>query len=139
MAFAHPAALTRDQVANFEAEVDAIRADVMNHLGQADVDRIRRMMRICRASEVGGRALLHFGLGPISWVAGVLALANALVAGAGLRRQRGHAHAPHEGADVVPPTGCSWRSVAQGPPAAQHAARRQTHRRRLRATGACTR
>ena len=30
MAFAQPGALTRDQVASFEFEVDAIRADVMN-------------------------------------------------------------------------------------------------------------
>ena len=79
MSFAKPTSLSREQVDAFEREVDAIRASVMNDLGQADVDHIRRMIRISRASEIGGRALLHFGLGPISWVAGVMALANAKI------------------------------------------------------------
>jgi linoleoyl-CoA desaturase len=79
MAFASPTPLSRAQVAAFEAEVDAIRAGVMNDLGQADVDHIRRMITLCRFSEVSGRALLHFGLGPLSWVAGVLALAQAKI------------------------------------------------------------
>ncbi|MBC7916575.1 MAG: fatty acid desaturase, partial [Rhodoferax sp.] len=72
-------ALSRTQIDTFEQEVDAIRKSVMDTLGQKDVDHIRKMIRICRASEVAGRALLHFGLGPISWVAGVLALANAKI------------------------------------------------------------
>jgi len=72
-------ALSRDQVAQFQAEVDAIRAGVMTTLGQADVDHIRRMIALCRASEVAGRALLHFGAGPLSWVAGTLALAHAKI------------------------------------------------------------
>jgi fatty acid desaturase len=79
MSFAKPVTLTRDQIDTFEREVDTIRASVMNDLGQPDVDHIRRMIRICRTSEIGGRALLHFGLGPISWVVGVLALANAKI------------------------------------------------------------
>ena len=79
MSFAAPTHLSRDQVDAFQAEVDAIRDRVMSTLGQADVDHIRRMIRLCRVSEVGGRALLHFGLGPLSWVAGVLALAHAKV------------------------------------------------------------
>jgi len=72
-------ALSRTDIESFEREVDAIRKSVMDTLGQSDVDHIRKMIRICRASEVSGRALLHFGLGPISWVAGVLALANAKI------------------------------------------------------------
>lgn len=79
MSFTQPVTLSRDQVAAFEREVDAIRASVMNTLGQSDVDHIRRMIRICRTSEVAGRSLLHFGLGPVSWVAGVLALAHAKI------------------------------------------------------------
>ena len=74
MSFAKPVNLTREQVNTFETEVNAIRDGVMNNLGQTDVDHMRRMIRICRASEVAGRALLQFGPGPISWVAGVLAL-----------------------------------------------------------------
>ncbi len=79
MSFAKPTPLSRAQVDEFEREIDAIRASVMNKLGQADVDHIRHMIRISRASEIGGRALLHFGLGPLSWVAGVMALANAKI------------------------------------------------------------
>jgi fatty acid desaturase len=77
--FAKPTTLSRTEVDAFQAELDAVRASVMNTLGQADVDHIRRVIRNCRISEVSGRALLHFGLGPISWVGGVLALAHAKI------------------------------------------------------------
>jgi linoleoyl-CoA desaturase len=77
--FAKPTTLSRAEVAAFQAELDAVRASVMNTLGQADVDHIRRVIRNCRISEVSGRAMLHFGLGPISWVGGVLALAHAKI------------------------------------------------------------
>jgi NADPH-dependent stearoyl-CoA 9-desaturase len=79
MSFANPNPLSREQTAAFEQEITAIKNSVMNNLGQADVDHMRRMMRISRASEVGGRALLHFGLGPVSWVMGTLALASAKI------------------------------------------------------------
>ena len=71
--------LTRAQIDEFQTEVDAIRASVMSTVGQADVDHIRRMITLCRVSEVSGRALLHFGVGPLSWVAGTLALAHAKI------------------------------------------------------------
>jgi len=77
--FAKPTTLSRTEVAAFQAELDAVRASEMNTLGQADVDHIRRVIRNCRISEVSGRAMLHFGLGPISWVGGVLALAHAKI------------------------------------------------------------
>lgn len=79
MSFASPVTLPREQVAAFEVEMDAIRRSVMDDLGQADLDHIRKMITICRISEVSGRALLHFGVGPISWIAGVLALAHAKI------------------------------------------------------------
>ena len=71
--------LTRAQIDEFQTEVDAIRASVMSTVGQADVDHIRRMITLCRVSEVSGRALLHFSVGPLSWVAGTLALAHAKI------------------------------------------------------------
>lgn len=79
MSFAQPAALSREQIAAFEAEVIAIRDEEMRKIGQKDVDYIRKIIRICRASEVAGRGLLHFGVGPLSWIAGVLALAGAKI------------------------------------------------------------
>ena len=71
--------LTRAQIDEFQTDVDAIRASVMSTVGQADVDHIRRMITLCRVSEVSGRALLHFSVGPLSWVAGTLALAHAKI------------------------------------------------------------
>lgn len=79
MSFAPRTHLTREQVAQFQTEVDAIRERVMNDLGQADVDHLRRIIWRCRASEAAGRALLHFGVGPLSWLGGVLALAHAKI------------------------------------------------------------
>ena len=79
MSFAKPPSFTRAQVAELQKEVDAIRDEAMSCVGQADVDHMRRMINICRGSEVAGRALLHFGVGPLSWVAGVAALANAKI------------------------------------------------------------
>jgi fatty acid desaturase len=79
MSFAAPKHLSREQVAQFQTEVDAIRERVMNDLGQADVDHLRRIIWRCRASEAAGRALLHFGVGPLSWIGGVLALAHAKI------------------------------------------------------------
>ena len=71
--------LTRDQIDAFGRELDAIRAGVLADLGQADVDHIRRMIRIVHYSDAGGRALLHVGLGPITFVLGVSALAAAKI------------------------------------------------------------
>ena len=79
MSYTTPPSLSREQIAQFEIEIDTIRNEVMSKLGQADVDHIRKMIRICRISEIAGRGLLHFGVGPFSWVAGVLALANAKI------------------------------------------------------------
>jgi fatty acid desaturase len=77
--YANPQTLPRHQVDAIEAELDAIRQRVMGSLGTADVDHIRRMVLLCRASEISGRALLHFGVGPLSWLAGVAALASAKI------------------------------------------------------------
>ncbi|MBI3230428.1 MAG: fatty acid desaturase, partial [Burkholderiales bacterium] len=71
--------LSRAEIDAFEREVNAIRDAVMQDVGSKDLSHIRRMIAICRVSEVSGRALLHFGVGPISWVLGVLALANAKI------------------------------------------------------------
>ena len=79
MSYTPPVALSRTEIEQFGAELDAIRQRVMQNLGQSDVDHIRKMITICRVSEVTGRGLLHFGIGPVSWVAGVLALAHAKI------------------------------------------------------------
>lgn len=79
MNFSRPIKLPPEQIANFEAEIDAIREEEMAKVGQKDVQYIRKVIRICRASEITGRALLHFGVGPISWFLGVFALATSKI------------------------------------------------------------
>ncbi|MEJ7602148.1 MAG: acyl-CoA desaturase [Kofleriaceae bacterium] len=71
--------LSPDQLQAFGRELDALRHDVVAERGQADVDHIRRMIRLVRYSEAGGRALLHFGIGPLSFVLGTSALAAAKI------------------------------------------------------------
>ncbi|TVR01041.1 MAG: acyl-CoA desaturase [Deltaproteobacteria bacterium] len=71
--------LTADEIEAFGAEVDALRAEVLADLGQADVDHIRGMMRLQRRSEAAGRLLLAFGFGPLTFVGGAGALALAKI------------------------------------------------------------
>jgi fatty acid desaturase len=71
--------LSAAETAEFGREIDQVRQGVVDDLGQRDVDHIRKMIRVQRYSEAGGRALLHFGFGPFSFVAGVGALAAAKI------------------------------------------------------------
>ncbi|HEY4239387.1 MAG TPA: acyl-CoA desaturase [Kofleriaceae bacterium] len=71
--------LSSEETAAFGAELDALRAGVLADLGQRDVDHIRRMVRLVRYSETGGRALLHFGIGPITFAVGTSLLGAAKI------------------------------------------------------------
>ncbi len=66
-------------VTAFGAELDALRLETLASLGAADVDHIRRIIRLVRYSEAGGRALLHLGVGPLTFVLGVSALGAAKI------------------------------------------------------------
>ncbi len=66
--------LSEEEADAFGAELDALRAEIVADLGQSDVDHIRSIIRWCQYSEAGGRALLHFGIGPLSFVLGAGAL-----------------------------------------------------------------
>lgn len=66
-------------VTAFGAELDALRAETIASLGAADVEHIRRIIRLVRYSEAGGRALLHLGVGPLTFVLGVSALGAAKI------------------------------------------------------------
>ncbi len=67
--------LTREEADAFGAELDAVRQDVVADLGAADLEHIRRVIRIAHQAETAGRLLLHFGFGPVSFVVGTNALA----------------------------------------------------------------
>ena len=71
--------LSDAQAEHFGEELDALRREVLDDLGQDDVDHIRRIIRLCRYSEAGGRLMLHVGVGPVSFVLGVGALTLAKI------------------------------------------------------------
>jgi len=58
----------------FAAELDAIRDEILASRGQADADYIRRVIRLQRRLEIGGRAALMAGVLPPAWLAGVAML-----------------------------------------------------------------
>jgi linoleoyl-CoA desaturase len=66
--------LSPAEVDAFGRELDAVRERVRADLGTRDVEHIRRIIRLVRYGEVGGRALLHFGLDPLSFALGATAL-----------------------------------------------------------------
>jgi fatty acid desaturase len=71
--------LSRSQVAALQAELDALRNEVIDDLGERDLAYIHGVIRTARLSAIGGRSLLMFGFGPLSWALGVAALANAKI------------------------------------------------------------
>ena len=71
--------LTADQVQALQEELDRLRATVQASLGAEDAAYIRRVVRIQRATEAAGRALIGLGIGPLSWMAGVTALSVAKI------------------------------------------------------------
>jgi linoleoyl-CoA desaturase len=71
--------LTRAEADAFGRELDALRQEVVDDLGQRDVDHIRAMIRLVRYTEASGRALLHFGLDPFTFALGVAALGTSKI------------------------------------------------------------
>lgn len=71
--------LTRDEADAFGRELDALRDEVRADLGQRDVDHIRAVIRAAHRAEAAGRLLLHFGVGPVSFVLGSGALGVAKI------------------------------------------------------------
>jgi fatty acid desaturase len=66
--------LTPAQLDALARELTDLRAEVASQLGAVDVAYIRRLIKIQRWSEVGGRASLFLGFLPPFWLAGVAAL-----------------------------------------------------------------
>jgi fatty acid desaturase len=64
--------MTYEQLEEFGEELDAVRRRVLNDLGQADADYIRRVIKVQRSFEVLGRVGLFF---PFFWPVFVLGLA----------------------------------------------------------------
>ncbi|GFG71604.1 fatty acid desaturase family protein [Mycolicibacter senuensis] len=58
----------------FGAELDAIRQEVLDDLGERDAEYIHNIIKAQRTLEVGGRALLFFSIIPPAWLAGTVML-----------------------------------------------------------------
>jgi fatty acid desaturase len=71
--------LTDEQVEALGAELDAVRAEVVGSLGEADARYIQRVIAVQRGLEVAGRGALIFSLFPPAWVAGTAALSVAKI------------------------------------------------------------
>ena len=60
-----------ETLAAFGAELDLIRKNALNDVGERDATHIRKVIKIQRSCEIMGRICLMFGLNPILWVSGV--------------------------------------------------------------------
>ena len=58
----------------FGAELDAIRARIRADLGASDLAYIRRLIRVQRMAEIGGRLFLFMGFNPVAFALGVALL-----------------------------------------------------------------
>jgi NADPH-dependent stearoyl-CoA 9-desaturase len=66
--------LTPQQFEELGRDLDAIRQQVIDDLGEADRDYIYNVIKVQRGLEVSGRALMFAGFFPPAWLAGVAAL-----------------------------------------------------------------
>jgi linoleoyl-CoA desaturase len=71
--------LTPAQVEELGRRLDEIRDRVLEERGASDAEYIRRIIRIQRKLEIGGRALLFAGVLPPAWLAGTALLSVAKI------------------------------------------------------------
>ncbi|GAA1273682.1 acyl-CoA desaturase [Pseudonocardia aurantiaca] len=71
--------LSDEQIEELGAELDAIRAEIVDSLGEADARYIHRVIAVQRGLEVAGRGVLIFSLFPPAWIAGTAALSAAKI------------------------------------------------------------
>src|SRR3989338_2691295 len=66
--------LNDEELAQFGAEIDALRARTAADLGERDARYIRRVVKAVNYLEAGGRVILMAGLFPPAFVLGTLML-----------------------------------------------------------------
>jgi linoleoyl-CoA desaturase len=71
--------LTPEDVEAIGVELDAIRRDIEASRGQRDARYIRNVIRLQRALEISGRAVLFVSFLPPAWLAGVALLSTAKI------------------------------------------------------------
>jgi fatty acid desaturase len=65
---------TTEEMAAFEKDIDAIRAEAQARVGKEDANYIRSILRLVRVTETAGRALLMAGWFPPAWILGACLL-----------------------------------------------------------------
>ena len=63
--------MTYEELEDFGRELDELRQEILDDLGQEDADYIRRVIKVQRGLEVAGRGLLYFPFIPPLWLLGV--------------------------------------------------------------------
>lgn len=71
--------LSREQIDEIGRELDALRAEVLDDLGEEDARHIRGVVRLARDAAIAGRSLLMFGFTPASFGLAVMALSTAKI------------------------------------------------------------
>ncbi|HPB46753.1 MAG TPA: acyl-CoA desaturase [Microthrixaceae bacterium] len=71
--------LSEKQLGELAAELDALRDELLADIGQRDADYIRRIVKVQKSLELGGRASLMAGVLPPMWVVGVAMLAASKI------------------------------------------------------------
>ena len=71
--------LSEEDITSLGAELDAIRAEIVNSRGEDDAAYIRRVIDAQRKLELVSRAVLLFSLFPPAWVAGTAGLSVAKI------------------------------------------------------------
>lgn len=72
--------LTREEVEQLGRDLDALRERIRADLGEKDVAHIKKIIRLQRRLEIGGRAAIYAGIfNPIVWASGVGALGIAKI------------------------------------------------------------
>jgi NADPH-dependent stearoyl-CoA 9-desaturase len=66
---------TAERLVQFCSELDALKWRTMSRLGDDDVAYVKRLDRLSRIMEIGGRGLIHVSFEPGAFLLGVLALA----------------------------------------------------------------
>ncbi|PCJ43885.1 MAG: acyl-CoA desaturase [Moraxellaceae bacterium] len=74
-----PKRLSPQQYKELGEELDQLRQQIADDLGQSDVDYINQVIRVSRGCEVVGRLLLHVSLDPVTWSLGVASLSAAKI------------------------------------------------------------
>ncbi|PTQ89189.1 fatty acid desaturase family protein [Agitococcus lubricus] len=71
--------LNAAEIAQFGAELDALRERIVADLGEKDAQYIRRIVKAVRYTEIAGRGLLFAGIFPPAWLAGTALLATSKI------------------------------------------------------------